>query len=317
MVKKRIVYIHRDPWYNDGNHPDMAPFWSPDDGKTLWVEQEQYDAWAKTDALDLIRGQGYDTIEPKKTVPHLLSDSDLDSGDPPEWFYAVYRAINSRGNARRWWSLVEGGALVPLAADDTISATLIQEAMDAAPCAPEHGWFVKCGTCSTKHHYPPVPVFSGIEAADHLNGALSVQRSLHRKTAECVLLRPWDPQINDVSEVRVFVRQQRVVGVSQQACYMIVPFMTVWPEDDMVAAFQRLYDDMRTRLPPERRFDHECTFDGYFSTDTDGNLTGHLIEINGEAFGWGPAGASLFHWRYNPPPQAHEEPEFVVASVLG
>lgn len=172
------------------------------------------------------------------------------------------------------------------------------------------GWFVKCGTCSTKHAYPPAPQHTGEEATSHLLGAKPVIHALARGTAECVMIRPWDSRVSDTNEVRVFARQGRVTGVSQQACYAeSMPLLGMLSARDVISAAQVCFDRLQAGLPVRHRFGFECTFDAFLVVD-DGGVRMELIEINSEAFGWGPAGASLFHWETDPPPRPDQAPVF-------
>lgn len=217
----------------------------------------------------------------------------------------------------RWWdTLIYKGGIVILSEDrckelskgrqNKELAADIQKIMDNGQ-APD-GWFVKIGPCSTKHQYPPVPVFSGQEAVEHLLDANPVMTHINKGSAACVAMRPWDKKISKHNEVRVFVRKGRVTGVSQQAWYSLQILINLLSSKDVIESAQRCYDEFNERLKPEYRFNYECTFDAYLTTDA--TLQTHLIEINSEMFGWGPAGASLFHWKSDPPPQADQEPVF-------
>lgn len=229
--------------------------------------------------------------------------------DCPEWFTKVYRALLARGNAERWWrETIWKEGIVPIEGD---VAGAIQKVMDNHPDIT--AWFCKVGTRSTKHEYPVQPVMSGADAVDHLWGAKIVLESINDGTARCVCLRPWDDRINSSNELRVFCRDGRVVGVSQQACYSAVPALHLFGAEDVVAAAQRCYDDFTSKMVPAHRFPGECTFDAFLTTDSTGEVDAHLIEINAGMFGWGPAGAALFHWVLEPPPSDDDDAVFYIA----
>eukprot|EP00051_Salpingoeca_urceolata_P001668 m.42938 g.42938 ORF g.42938 m.42938 type:complete len:397 (-) comp11601_c0_seq1:44-1234(-) len=389
VVKHCVVFGSRQP-INDCNNPTLAPFASPDNGRTLLVERAQYDAWAQTDTLAMLVAH-FEAItptdEPLNRPRRQLTDKEREheqqqgrqeqatdvasasasaSASPlpeeddhdamPPWYLTVYRIVYSRNNASRWWHVLDEGqdagrvAMVPLASadeeaalgmddldhPDAVAARLaladrVQAAINAlqasappsssedtpdstpAPTTRCRGFFVKCGSCSTKHSFPPEPVFTGAQAVRHLTAAPNVRRAFRRGTGQCVLLRPWLDGVGESVELRVFVRDTRVVGVSQQACYSIVPVIHLLDPEEVVAACQALWDRTASRLAPEHRFDYQCTFDAYLVTDPDtADLSARLIEINGEGFGWGAAGASLFHWVHRPPPQPNQEPVFVI-----
>lgn len=87
---KEIIYIRHNTYFNDNNISYLAPFWSDDDGKTLQIEEEQYDAWSQTDALELLSKE-FETITRVKEVQHFPKD-ELGC-DLPDWYYKVYNTI--------------------------------------------------------------------------------------------------------------------------------------------------------------------------------------------------------------------------------
>ena len=76
--------------------------------------------------------------------------------------------------------------------------------------------------------------------------------------------------------------------------------------DDVIIACQKLYDTINQC----NSMRYQCTFDAFLVTNSSANIHARLIEINSDAFGWGPAGSSLFSWKYNPPPQQDEPPVY-------
>lgn len=319
-IKRMYLGMRRACFHNNNNLPDLAPFEYDAVSDTLWVEGDQYDAWAATDTLGLLDFKAVKRLDrrAKRLDARVFSDA-------PEWFLRVYEPINTRSNALRWWSeLVLADGVIPITDAQSLELAQgeggesvlrerawlkgkLQAVMDAHPDVKE-GWFVKCGTCSTKNQYPAEPVFSGAEAVVHLLGAEPVRAALAKRRAKCFVLRPWSKAISENNEFRVFVRRGRVTGVSQQACYLrVINVVALFPPEDVIAAAQKCYDEFNAKLPPARRLVHECTFDAYLEYP-DEQLVMHLIEINAEAFGWGPAGASLFEWRTDPPPMPDEPP---------
>jgi hypothetical protein len=315
---KEFVYIRYTRYYNDNNIAYLATFWS-EDGKVLNIEEEQYDAWADTDALDMLKVE-FDVINRVKDVKHFPKD--MLNVDLPDWYYKVYNTILSRATADRWIQLINDGFVVPIpkTENDEVDRTQlskdIQSVLDTIKNKQINGWFTKCSTCSTKHDYPPEPVFSGAEAVTHLLGSSKVNLSINQGKSKHVLLRPWLINIEDNNELRVFVRKGNVVGVSQQACYKTCAILNMYNEQDVIDACQKCYDDFNGILPEKHRFNYECTFDAYISTKDDGDIDVNLIEINSEMFGWGPAGSSLFSWIYNPPPQVGEPPKYMIVGAM-
>lgn len=321
--------------YNDNNHASMAPFGSPDGGGTLLVEPATYAAWAQTDELAIAEGLFERVAAQEGPLPAVSED------EWPPWYAALYRAMSARANPQRWLAAVPGASFIAVTkeqAQELVAAALaaldagaetvtvawlaakFQAAMDASAACDsgplEHGWFVKSGSCSTKHQYAPAPVFSGAEAVDHLLQAFPVLAALKKGIADGFVLRPWCVDIHAGNEVRVFVRQRRVTGVSQQSCYSpeAPSVIHLFPAPAVVEACQRCFTATEAVLLPAHSFRHQCTFDAYLVTDAEGELEARLIEINSGMFGWGPAGASLFQWLDDPPPQPGEAP--VVYTVV-
>lgn len=330
---KKSKYIGRVAWINTNNHPCLAPFCSPDDGATLEILRPTYDAWAGTDAVDLLAAK-FTTILPVDALSKKLTATNTYEETPPDWFWEVYHCLLARANAKRWGGCIKNSGVIPLTDEQCAElfaendpqkavasvekpttewlARQLQQHMDNDENRPD-GYFVKCGSCSTKHHYEPLAVRTGMEATMHLLEATPVLQALSQKTAHCIFICPFNRKISSANELRVFVREGQVTGVSQQHCYQFEYLMWQMQPDEMVAACQDCYDEFATRLPPRHRFSPECTFDAYFQTDSQtGEVTVHLIEINSSMFGWGPAGSSLFHWLEDPPPKTSEPPVFYI-----
>lgn len=314
---KEYAYIKRMSWYNDSNIYSLAPFWH--NGDYLEVKRHYYDYWKQNDSLDILESLGFD-VRPVDVLsgsfPSYIVRSEL-----PEWYFKIYTAFLKRADAKNWFHLVDDAFIVSIPDElrDNIKdhrkevTDLIDHEMKTRE-TPEDGWFVKSTRCSTKHDHSPQPVSCASSAMTHLLSSPEVCNSIIK--GNDILVRPWIKDINPNCEVRVFVREGVVTGVSQQFCYDFVPMLSWINEKDIVNSAQRLYDFIDSNLDPKKSFRDECTFDSYISTDEEGEVDMHLIEINSGMFGWGPAGASLFSWGQNPPPQKDEAPVFIVAASL-
>jgi hypothetical protein len=274
----------------------MAPFWFDD--KNLEIEEEQYDDWEKSDGLKLL-SEHFEHIIRVKKVKHFDINTDL-----PDWYYKVYNTILDRSNAERWFKVIPDAFVLNLE-----DKKYLEEVKKYDLTKSKDGWFVKTGTCSTKNEYPPEPVFSIEEAITHLSDSSKVKKSIKNGTAKCLLFRPWIKEINDSNEIRVFVRNCKVVGVSQQSCYHMIPFLNMLNADNIIEEAQKCFDKFNNALEIKKRYNYQCTFDAYIT----GDINVELIEINSEMFGWGPAGSSLFSWKYNPPPKCDEPAKFLIA----
>jgi hypothetical protein len=319
-ARKEFVNIKRDTWYNDNNIASLAPFRYDDETETLWIHIDQYIAWSRSGIIDLIKNKYPLT---KSLVPGSVMLSGLDNttsfGDQPDWYRYVYWIAMTASNPKYWYEAVPRAHVIPAhySEEHRFGPGLelmhsIQRLIDQDPDQKAVGWFVKCTTCSTKANFAPAPVYSGAEAVCQLLDSDKVTNAFLLGRADNILLRPWDPRINDDNEIRVFVRNGIVTGVSQQACYSLVTILPMLDADDVIKACQLLYQNIYRIY---KKLWYQCTFDAFITTDTDGNLEAHLIEINSDSFGWGPAGASLFSWLYRPPPLVDEPAMYLLAQA--
>jgi len=316
MVKK-YAYIQRLSWYNDCNICCLSPFWY--NGHALEIKTHFYNYWNTNDTIKRLEEEGFKCV-PVDNTSGRFNSSTFES-DIPDWYWKVYRACLKRADASRWYHLVPNAHIViipdtfrkdEILRDELVQ--IVQAQFDMSSSISKSGWFVKTTRCSTKHNFKPQPVFTAKEAIDHLLDSTEVVRAI-REGAN-LMFRPWINEISQNNEVRVFVREEKVVAVSQQYCYDLVPMLNMIDAKDMITAAQRCYDDISSGLPQEHGFQDECTFDSYITTDGEGNVHMHLIEINSSMFGWGPAGASLFSWTHNPPPSVGEPAIYMVAGAL-
>ena len=290
-VKK---YVRRSMWYNDNNICQLAPFWLRE-GNVLEIKKEYYNYWSQNDNIELLEAAGFTCI----CVDQLSGGfpPDTFSSDLPEWYWKVYKTCGDRADASRWYHLLP----------DTILASPEKlKAMESSLKVPTDGWFVKTSSCSTKHDFLPTPVFTVDQALAQLHASPKASKALARGAS--VMLRPWIREISQNCEIRVFVKEGVVVGVSQQFCYSVVPFLNMLDADDVINAAQQCYNKIAAGLKPKHGFQDECTFDAYINADMDIEL----IEINSGMFGWGPAGSSLFAWLRRPLPGIGDPPEFLL-----
>jgi hypothetical protein len=143
--------------------------------------------------------------------------------------------------------------------------------------------FVKLGSSSTKHDYPPEQVFNGEDAIQHLLGSDSVLRFL---SCGVIIVRKWRDDITRFNEFRVFIKTHKVIGISQQFIYESIPFSYENVYSDMSKDIQQLWDNIKNRLEYK-----DAILDVWFDYD----MKPQLIEINPHG-PWTGAGSSLFHW---------------------
>lgn len=153
-------------------------------------------------------------------------------------------------------------------------------------CKSEDGCFAKLSGASTKHDYAPYPITSGIDCLNHLLPSKRIFRNI-----DCchIFLQPWNPNVNLKSELRIFVEDNKIIGVSQQALDIIYQeFISVYGViyKEIIKMAQDLWDSIKDKLPYT-----EATIDAWL----DENNTLQLIEINTYGI-WTAAGSSWFEW---------------------
>lgn len=314
---KKFAYIQRMNCYNDNNICNLAPFWYNEG--VLEIRKNVFKYWSMNDTVQRLTDEGF-ICSPVDSLSGSFEPNVFNS-DIPEWYWKVYRSCFLRADAKRWYHLIPNAFIVDVPEDireDVVShRKLLTELIGSHPNfhkqSPD-GWFVKTTRCSTKHDFKPIPVCSAEDAVEHLLNSHNVLRAI--KEGANLLFRPWIREITPNCELRVFVREGKVTGVSQQFCYNMVPVLAMIQAKDMIEAAQRCYNMIANKLPIKHGFQDECTFDSYITTNDDGEVDMHLIEINSGMFGWGPAGSSLFSWVYNPPPQLDEPAVYLVAGAL-
>lgn len=292
-IKKFVS--HRLFHNNDNNICQLAPYWLREGtDNVLEVKNEFFKYWTQNDTVELLTAAGFNCIGVDQLSGGFPPDTF--NSDLPEWYWKVYQIISNRADASRWYHILP----------DTVLGTAEQLlSMNLVP--PDDGWFVKTSRCSTKHDFLPTPVFSVQQAIDQLRSSPKASKALSQGAS--IMLRPWLKEINKECEVRVFVREGIVVGVSQQFCYSVLSFLSMLDADEVINAAQQCYDDIASKLPQKHGFQDECTFDAYIKPD--GKIA--PVEINGGGFGNGPPGASLFSWTHRPPPAINEPPMFLIA----
>jgi hypothetical protein len=281
---KKVAYLDRRLFHNDNNNFRMAPFWC-DMGKILEIKKDVYAYWSANDTVKLLSDAGYQCIPVDKLSGHFghgTFQSDL-----PAWYWDVYEICANRADAERWAHLIPDARIIKVTDEVREKLRLDRNAKIEEPDLgppPQFGWFVKTTRCSTKHERRPAPIY-----ADPIRELAGTDKTLKAilKGAN-IMIRPWINEIGAECEVRVFVRQGKVTGVSQQACYSILHVLPLMDATTVINAAQECYNGIANGLAPEHGFQDECTFDAYI---VDEKM--YLIEINSGMFGWGPAGAYL------------------------
>lgn len=159
--------------------------------------------------------------------------------------------------------------------------------------------FVKLEHGSTKHNFDPYEITSGEELFEQIcasNACLNQLKARHKKE-HYIFITKWDPDVSKGNELRVFIDNNVVSGISQQYIHSVYPFMTScvsrMPEV-IFESVQKLWNDISPKLEYLT-----CVLDVSVYLRDDEYVC-KLIEINGYGR-WGPAGSSLYEWERDDP----------------
>jgi hypothetical protein len=151
--------------------------------------------------------------------------------------------------------------------------------------------FIKTSAKSTKHDVRVQPVTCAADALNYLLSSPTIQGVLARseETVE-FLLRPWNLDVSDDNEIRVFIQGRRIKAVSQQYIYASSPVLGMFMTGDPECLYEKIADKWHEIQQCTKYQD--AVLDMYVTPSGDVEL----IEVNCGGSGWGPAGSSLFTW---------------------
>ncbi len=150
---------------------------------------------------------------------------------------------------------------------------------------------IKTSAKSTKHDVRVQPVTCAEDALNYLLSSPTIQGVLARseETVE-FLLRPWNSDVSDDNEIRVFIQGRRIKAVSQQYIYASSPVLGMFMTGDPECLYEKIADKWHEIQQCTKYQD--AVLDMYVTPSGDVEL----IEVNCGGSGWGPAGSSLFTW---------------------
>lgn len=257
-------------------------------------------------------------------IPLLENNVKYNNKDPDndKLFWIVYHLFNDWTAGNNWFNIIQNSIIIKIpdneidilieTSNDIIShKELKQKLSDILPetmsilTTKMSGidYFIKTHHTSTKKNYKPIPVCTPHRALMHILSSVECNRAFKKSNyiKPYLLLSPWQEKISSDNEFRVFIIDNEIAGISQQNIYKISEVMTnVWygMAEDIYIAVEKLYSDIKNKLPYEFQYD-QCCLDIWIE-QIDETIIAHLIEINGRG-DWGPAGSSLYCWKYDPP----------------
>jgi hypothetical protein len=150
--------------------------------------------------------------------------------------------------------------------------------------------FIKTSAKSTKHDVKVQPITNGGEALNYLFSSPTIQGVLARNESVELFLRPWNTEVNNDNEIRVFVQDGHIKAVSQQYIYASSPVLGMMFQYNAAGILEKISEVWR-QIDSSTKY-KDAVLDMFITNDGDVEL----IEVNCGGTGWGPAGSSLFQW---------------------
>jgi hypothetical protein len=299
--------------YKNDNPPDSfsgSHLFGP---PVLYVEQSFWNKLKKHQlAIDIVdeyyrKSFGCVKVVPAGELPQYEPNDDVG-------YWVVYRAWCQIYNAENWWHVFgkNNAALIPVSdsaqrlllgqrqltpeLESHVSITNLLTDLDTqikrlqTQCGRQE-LFIKTSAKSTKHDIPVQPITNAREALNYLLPSPTIQGVLSRDEPIALLIRPWNPDVSDDNEIRVFIQDNRIKAVSQQYLYSSSPVlgMIFWYQHQEI--YQKINDWWQQPEVQQLGY-QDAVLDMYITPECEVEL----IEINCGGNGWGPAGSSLFTW---------------------
>jgi hypothetical protein len=303
--------IHKASQYNNNNFHTKAPFKFEED---ILILDSKFYKKIKNTWVEKQLNESFKHIEIKENIIYEKDPESKDvSIEENKKFFKIYNIFLRWYDADKWYTVINDRPieLVPYSKTEEIlmrkisnvmvitgksninesekeDLKILLQTLDSAvdKCNQGEGCFVKLSGASTKHNYKPEPVFNGNEVLIHLLGS---KRILNNLDCGSILIQAWNPEVKLNSEFRVFIEDNKVIGIGQQKIYEIFQeCMSVYCliYTDIIKMAQKLWNDISSNLEFS-----DATLDVWI--DYYNQL--HLIEINTYGI-WTAAGSSWFDW---------------------
>lgn len=313
---REIVYDPaRKEDFNQNNIPELTPFRAVSkagDGHikvlyildTFWNKICQYTS-AVANIQNYYSQQNINIVADLSNLPK--------AGNDETGYWKVYRAWCQMYNADKWCKVFGNlAALVPVSPEcqklllgqrtltpelehhTAVAALLVelgQQITRIQEASGQMDLFIKTSAKSTKHDIPVQPITNAREALEYLLPSPTIQGVLARAEPVELLIRPWQSDVNNDNEIRVFIQDGQIKAISQQYLYSSSPVL------GMIFRYSAadILDQIREwwQQPKVQQLGYlDAVLDMYITPDS----RVELIEINCGGNGWGPAGSSLFTW---------------------
>lgn len=319
MVKVKVEYIKEKPekgWYNTSNHHHLCPFLINSDEMCVMIDK----TWWKTCLLsktcqkleESLNSFNYkiifssNVVSDEKTTKHeifwIIYNLYLHQFDAEYWISSLfnqseYRMIKLTKDLIKF---LKEQSLLFNCGRELKYRSLLQELSN------DKNWqeccesirhfnqcFVKLSQTSGKNDRKLEPISSFEQLLEFLTNSVTMLK-IYEKFLETfsknqsfdifLIVRPWDNDIDENNEFRVFYHKNQIVAISQQKWFS--PISIDFSIDQMISS-------LIAKIKSLVNFPYSsCVFDVYFNRKK--NVV-HFIEINPWG-SWNAAGSSLFHW---------------------
>lgn len=150
--------------------------------------------------------------------------------------------------------------------------------------------FIKTSAKSTKHDVSVQPITDARQAMNYLLSSPTIQGVLARDETVELFLRPWNTEVNNDNEIRVFIQNGYIKAVSQQYIYESSPVLGTMFQYNAFGILEKI-TDVWQQIQSCTSY-KDAVLDMFITCEGDVKL----IEVNCGGTGWGPAGSSLFQW---------------------
>ena len=301
--------------FNQNNIKELTPFRAmardcDGDFKVLYILES---FWNKLSKYPSAIKHIHTYYSPNDIVMVGPSCDFADGGDDEAGYWTVYRAWCQMYNADKWFHVFGNlAALVPVSSEcqklllgqriltpeleqHTAVAGLIAELGQQITRLQEPSGraelFIKTSAKSTKHDIPVQPITNAREALGYLLPSPTIQGVLARDEPVELLIRPWQSDVSNDNEIRVFIQDGQIKAVSQQYLYSSSPVLGMIFRYSAADILDQIREWWYSTEVQQLAY-QDAVLDMYITPDS----KVELIEINCGGNGWGPAGSSLLTW---------------------
>jgi hypothetical protein len=307
-----VKYMHDIRGLNTNNFQELAPF-NIEFGKNntltlikprLVCDSLFYEEINDTVIMDILQNTYY-IIKSNKKIRYGTNNTDKRI---EKEYWNIYHILFNWMCIKNWSFLLEKPfnliKLTELECSFLIKSTKDKEFMNKLDMIIESfevKVFAKLDHGSSKRDIAPhaTPISNADELFDQLvkNKYCISHLKTHKKEDNYLFITEWNKDIKKDNELRVFIDNSRISGVSQQYIYESYPFMEtiIGKYPNMVLkSIQKLWNSIKNRIEYKT-----CILDVYIELN-DTPFECHLIKING-CNRWGLVGSALFDWKTDDP----------------